>query len=441
MGKKVGSLSLKNWVLIWTLGIAGQICWNIENSWFNTYIYENIAPDSTIITWMVACSAIATTVSTFVIGTLSDRIGKRKPFISIGYILWGVFTIAYGLVGYTGKFASLTTVAIMIVCADLVMSFFGSMGNDSGFNTWITDILNDNNKGQLGAALATQPVIGTILGTVIGGIVIASSGYVAFFGIMGGLVIVIGIVSAFILKDSPDIKPHKDGSFMHQVLSAFSFRRFAQNKELVLVFLCMCIYFTSFNVYFTYIGTYMIYTLGFSEAVAGYIQGAGLIIAVLFTIPAVSLVNKNKLPELSFTAIIIEIIGLICMWKFSVNVDSTTFWNPLLIVSIILVGIGYVIILQTFTVWGKELYPEEARGNIEGVRIVFWVLIPMIIGPAIANPLIKANGKVYISEYASGVIEGRVPGSDIFFAAMLVLLLAFVPWFFASKLHRRRCKK
>ena len=53
------------WFLVWGLGIAGQICWNMENQWFNTFVYAKIAKDPTIISWMVAISAIATTLSTF----------------------------------------------------------------------------------------------------------------------------------------------------------------------------------------------------------------------------------------------------------------------------------------------------------------------------------------------------------------------------------------
>ena len=96
MKKERASSGLKFWGLVWGLGIAGQLCWNIENQWFNTFVYAKIAKDPTIISWMVAISSIATTIATFVFGTLSDRRGKRKPFIAFGYIIWGVFTILFG---------------------------------------------------------------------------------------------------------------------------------------------------------------------------------------------------------------------------------------------------------------------------------------------------------------------------------------------------------
>ena len=45
------------WILVWGLGIAGQLCWNMENQWFNTFVYAKIAKDPTIISWMVGVSA------------------------------------------------------------------------------------------------------------------------------------------------------------------------------------------------------------------------------------------------------------------------------------------------------------------------------------------------------------------------------------------------
>ena len=166
--EKKRTRDIRFWVLVWGLGLVGQLCWNIENQWFNTFVYAKIAKDPTIISWMVAISAIATTIATFLFGTLSDRKGKRKNFIGIGYILWGIFTILFGTTEWItgGQPASSTQVLMLaataVVCADALMSFFGSMGNDAGYNAWLNDMMTEQNRGSIGAALATQPIIGTI---------------------------------------------------------------------------------------------------------------------------------------------------------------------------------------------------------------------------------------------------------------------------------------
>ena len=166
--EKKRTRDIRFWVLVWGLGLVGQLCWNIENQWFNTFVYAKIAKDPTIISWMVAISAIATTIATFLFGTLSDRMGKRKNFIGIGYILWGIFTILFGTTEWItgGQPASsaqvLMLAATAVVCADALMSFFGSMGNDAGYNAWLNDMMTEQNRGSIGAAIATQPIIGTI---------------------------------------------------------------------------------------------------------------------------------------------------------------------------------------------------------------------------------------------------------------------------------------
>ena len=54
----------RNWILIWVLGMAGQICWNVENSWFSTFVYNKVAPDPAIINGV---SGMVPTPSLFIV--------------------------------------------------------------------------------------------------------------------------------------------------------------------------------------------------------------------------------------------------------------------------------------------------------------------------------------------------------------------------------------
>ena len=47
--KKYGQMgAARFWFVIWGMGLAGQICWNIENQWFNTFVYAKISGTSTL---------------------------------------------------------------------------------------------------------------------------------------------------------------------------------------------------------------------------------------------------------------------------------------------------------------------------------------------------------------------------------------------------------
>ena len=437
MKNSKGLSPLKFWILVWGLGIIGQLCWNMENQWFNTFVYAKIAKDPTIISWMVAVSAIATTVSTFVFGTLSDRVGKRRPFIVGGYILWGVFTILFGMTEFiTGGKVSETGVAVMaaatsVVLMDALMSFFGSMGNDASFNAWTNDMMTERNRGQIGAALATQPVIGTIVGTVTGGMLIGSNdNYMRLFVVMGGLVIAFGLLSLLILRDAEDLMAHKEGSFLHQLLSAFNFKEFFRHRELVWVLIALAVYFISFDVYYPHLGNFLIYYLGFDAGSIGLIEGLALIFGMVVVFPASRMINRNKLVLSSAVSIVLSMLGVLFIGLFvkPENVDPSTLFNWNLIFPLVLFGAGYVMFMQVFSVWMKQLFPADAKGQFEGFRIIFFVLIPWLVSPFIANPIIKATGRVMEE---SGEVA-YLPTSALFIVAAVLILLTFLPLWFAA---------
>lgn len=425
MEKKNKQFSI--WVLIWGLGLAGQLCWNMENQWFNTFVYSKIGKDPSIITGMLICSALATTFSTFFFGTWSDRLGNRRKFMAFGYILWGLFTIGFGLTQFISR-EMYTLLAIMVVMADTIMSFFGSMGNDSAFNTWCNDIMTNENRGGIGAALATQPVIGTILGTVIGGFLVGSNdNYMRLFLVMGAAVIAFGIFTLFALGPEYDVSPSKKGSFWHQFALVFNFKEFFKHKELALVHVGIAVFFSGFNVYFAYIGNFIIHYLGFTPDQMGIIEAVPLGLAMLFAIPISKLINRGYHRYIAFAGVIINAVG--CALAYLIrpeNIDSTKIFNPIIFIGIFVIGIGYVAILQTCKVWAKQLYPRDSKGQFEGIWVLFFVLIPMIFGSVIGEAVVKTGGEQFL-DTASGQMQ-YIPNENIFLVGGIVILFSIIPF-------------
>ncbi len=425
------------WLLVWGLGLAGQICWNMENQWFNTFVYSKIGKNPSIITGMLICSALATTFATFFFGTWADRTGKRRTFVAVGYILWGIFTIAFGLTEFISKDMYLFA-AVAVVLADTIMSFFGSMGNDAGFNTWTTDIMTDKNRGQIGAALATQPVLGTILGTVVGGLLVGENdNYMRLFIVMGVFVIIFGVLSLILMGKGDDVAPSVRGSFIKQFLSVFNFKRFFTLKELVWVNITVTVFFIGFNVYFAYIGNYIIYYLGYTADQMGIIEAVPLVLAMLTAIPISKLINNNKHIPVSIFAIVINIIGLVILAPVKPEmIDNTKLFNFRLWLGIFLVGIGYIAILQVTKVWTKQLYPKDSKGQFEGIWILFFVLLPMVGGSFLGEAVVKTSGVVITNEL-SGQLE-YIPNGSIYAVGAVVVALTIIPLLMAAKHFKKR---
>ena len=70
----------------------------VEDGRLVEYLPADEDASAEAISTMVAASAIAATVTTLFIGALSDKIGKRKLFICLGYIAWGVSIFSFVLI-------------------------------------------------------------------------------------------------------------------------------------------------------------------------------------------------------------------------------------------------------------------------------------------------------------------------------------------------------
>ena len=75
-------LSKRLWLSFILIGLAGQLAWSIENMYLNVFLYNTIIQNTSYIASMVSLSAITATLTTFLMGILSDKVGKRKAFIS-----------------------------------------------------------------------------------------------------------------------------------------------------------------------------------------------------------------------------------------------------------------------------------------------------------------------------------------------------------------------
>ena len=85
------------WLALTIFSLTGQVAWTVENMYFNVFIYKMFHASASAISAMVAASAAAATVTTLLIGALSDKLGKRKIFICGGYLAWGVSIMSFAL--------------------------------------------------------------------------------------------------------------------------------------------------------------------------------------------------------------------------------------------------------------------------------------------------------------------------------------------------------
>ena len=172
--EKAGKLGAKKWFSFILVGLIGQLAWAIENNYINLWVFSQ-SGKADFINWMTIASAIVATLTTFLMGALSDKLGKRKLFIALGYTIWGIFVFAFGLGSLKNMEAmvgsgsqAILWVGIANVAVDCVMTFFGSTGNDACFNAMVTEQADEKNRPFVETVLSILPLIAMVLMMGIG---------------------------------------------------------------------------------------------------------------------------------------------------------------------------------------------------------------------------------------------------------------------------------
>ena len=151
-------------------GFMGQVAWAVENNFFNLFLFNEIGGTPQDISNMVMASSVVAVLTTLFMGSLSDKINKRKIFICAGYIVWGVTVMSFALISPenvakvmgTTPAAAVTTTITLVIIMDCIMTFMGSTSNDAAFNAWITDITSSSNRAKTESILALLPVIAMV---------------------------------------------------------------------------------------------------------------------------------------------------------------------------------------------------------------------------------------------------------------------------------------
>jgi MFS family permease len=418
MKNKTARLAPRTWTVMLALALTGQLAWAVENTWFNTFVFDTITPDPRPVAWMVAASAITATLTTLLMGTLSDRTrsrwGRRRPFILAGYVLWGLSTVLFPTVSYIKTSA---VAVIMVVIADSVMTFFGSTANDAAFSAWTVDVATSKTRGRVEGILNLAVFLAQIVAMVAAGMLIDAFGYFPFFYALGAIVILVGLVAGYFLEDSPlpsdTARPQKP--FLKEFAELFNLQTLRDNRALFILLLFIMISNIGMQVSMPYLIVYLENYIGVTKSEFSIIGGAVMLGSAVFAIPFGYLADRWSKRNMIFIATIISSIGgvLLSLVKTLPLLAATgLIWQALSVAA----GIASV-------AWLKDLLPEENRGKFLGIRMIFWIAIPMVVGPWLGSTLIQTFG---IPTTMNGQ-AGFIPVPIIFQVGSVISLFSLIP--------------
>ncbi len=411
-------LGARKWAAFIIVGLFGQFAWTIENMYFNVFLYNTISTDPGYIAAMVGWSAAAATVTTLLMGALSDRLGRRRVFICGGYILWGASTAAFGFITpenaarlFPGANAA-AAAAVMVVVLDCLMTFFGSTANDAAFNAYVTDATRPENRGRVESVLAILPLVSMLIIFGLFDPLTRQGRWRAFFGIFGAAVTAAGLLSLLLVRDDPTLRPRRD-SYFKNLLYGLRPSVLRENPELYLSFAAFCLFSAAVQVFFPYLIIYIQNYLGITDYAV--VLGLVLITASLVSVLSGRLIDRFGKLRFVVPAAGIMLLGLVGMYFARSSVA--------VIAAGAVMMSGYMMCAAALSANIRDWTPADKAGHFQGIRMIFAVLLPMMIGPSIGALVIKGGSGTYME---LGQMK-TVPTPGIFLAAGAMLLLIALP--------------
>ncbi|MFA5481717.1 MAG: MFS transporter [Bacilli bacterium] len=416
----MNKVGVRNWFALIVAGLVGQFAWTIENMFLNLYIFEQTA-DASYVPWMVAFSAAAATITTLLMGALSDRLGKRKAFISFGYIAWGVSVLSFAfittenmLVLFPVAQAAMLT-GVFIIILDCIMTFFGSTANDAAFNAFATDISTPATSGKIESVLAILPLVSMLV--IFAGFsgMAKGDGWFIFFLIFGLLTLATGVASLFLFPKDVAL-PKKDETYLKNIFYGFKPSVIKANPLLYITLLSFLAFAIAIQTFMPYFLIVIQENLGFVGLDFTIIMGSVLLAACILTVIIGGFMDKIGKNRILLPALGVTLLGMVGMF-FAKDMVF------LIIAGIVLMS-GYMISTAVLGSKIRDYTPRKEVGLFQGIRMIFVVLIPMVTGPFIGEAAYMNTAATYENDYGQFV---KLPNEYIYIAAAVVLLLAIVP--------------
>ncbi|MBQ4254517.1 MAG: MFS transporter [Bacilli bacterium] len=421
------------WLLLLMVGFVGQLAWAVENQYINLWVFSQ-SQNAAHITWMTAASSVVATVTTFLIGALSDKLGKRKLFISLGYLIWGVFVFAFALMNLSNMMTlsggdlarALLLVGIGNVVVDCLMTFFGSSANDAAFNAWVTDNTDEHSRPLVESILSVLPLVATAAMVVLGGTLglekeadplhieesansVAQS-WLIFFLIFGALTTVVGIL-CFFLMPKDKLEPKRNDNYFKSIVRGFTPKSIKSHPDFYIALIAFLFFNTAVNSFMPYYLVYFTSTIAlanFYPAMA-IILGGSMVVCVIFGF------FMDRIGKLKLLIPGVVAMGLGALLLFFAQAE----WWPA-VLSATLMMTGYLIGTAVLGATIRDETDTESIGALQGVRMVFAVLIPMLVGSNISLA-------VFSDQTTSATGSVLYPDRNMFLVTAIAASLAVIP--------------
>lgn len=202
-----------------------------------------------------------------------------------------------------------------------------------------------------------MPVLATMIGMGVSGVVIDQFGYTPFFLVLGGLVLTMGLLGGALVSDAPRPVPVAQGSVWRAVADVLSPTEIRRHPELYLVFITMLVFFTGVQISQPYEVIYLNHTVGISKSLVGLITAMVAPALILFAVPVGLLTDRGRGFAVAFTGYAVAAVGFLG-FSFSSGVVALTIFA-------VLKSVGFLMVI-VLGAWHRDLLPEGSARRLPG---------------------------------------------------------------------------
>jgi len=434
--RKANPLGGKIWVSYVLFGLVGQLTWAVENSYFPMYIQQTITAESWATSLTVLFSAVFAAAATILGGALMDRIGKRRPFVCIGYIVWGLLTMAFALFGneaYVNDARTIMLIVIAFVVMDAIMSLVGSLANDAAFSAWVTDVTDITNRAFVDTIGSIFPLVAMVV-ILVGFSGMANTGHwTLFFAVLGFIPVVSGIVGLFIFRDSPMLKPAADKTYLKQIAYGFRWENIKDNKMIYICFLGMMFSSIGMQLWMPYMFSIIIDTLEVDYVISVVIV---ILLSAVISLAAGKLMDKYGKSRFYYPVALLGAVGGIVAYGTKFVQGDAVPTTILLIVGGACIMASSLMMAGLFNATARDYMPEGRAGCFQGIKMILVVMMPMVIAsliaPFIINTVALTPTAAFLKTHPTYATSYLYP-HELFLWAGLATLIVLIPAYFVKK--------
>ncbi|MBQ5893210.1 MAG: MFS transporter, partial [Clostridia bacterium] len=299
---------------------------------------------------------------------------------------------------------------------------FGSTANDAAFNAWVTDNTRPAFRGKVEGVLAVLPLVAMLIVAGGFGILVTLIGYSGLFLSLGAVIVLCAVGGLFLIRDSGELV--RNGR-LRDVSYGFRPSVIKSNAPLYLTLIIMGVYGVACQIFMPYLIIYMKTYLGFSVIEYSIVFGLAIILGALINLLLGGLTDRIDKVRLLYPAVAVLALGLLGMYL------ARTEGHLLTLILFGLAGFvmitGYILVSALSGALVRNYTPAKEAGKLQGIRMIFSVLIPMLAGPAIGNAINRAANIPLPDQGSADTMTTQfIPAPEIFLAGAITCLLILV---------------